>query len=320
MCPWSGPRRPACCSSTRVQTARCTFLASSSSVVSGSLLTISCQAGTSGGQNSPFPLASARRAETQLSIASLPEVSRFFGAGPLTSVANTLKASGAASPNFASGAARLTAKAAGVRTSASASPSAWNTAGMNTGQAGSECSLRCSRRSQARNSARTLFSLVVSHWPILLLHSGRHWRNSCGAASMTAPIASSKLRLHSSSSSWPVSSLSSSSFCSSCGAPATSFSFSFCSSTPRLKESSMNLKSCSASCSTSCELRTPVPTLFRHSVRPSAESRRVSGSSSFCMFAQVLCKKVRRSSLARSGGWPRSLAPVRATLINAAQA
>mmetsp|Transcript_81718 Transcript_81718/g.206332 ORF Transcript_81718/g.206332 Transcript_81718/m.206332 type:complete len:242 (-) Transcript_81718:297-1022(-) len=240
----------------------------------------------------------------QLSNATLPDSSFFFGAGPVMIWANLLNASGAASPNLGRGAAKLMAYAAGIRTSPSLSIKHSKTAGMKAGHACSECSFKCWIMSQPKNKAKVRFCLTDNHCFKRLAHSGKHCMNSCGATSMTEPTASSRPRRQASSS--PSASSSSSSCCSSGGAPAAS-AFRSCSALlVRKRESSMNLNICCTNCAASWALRHPGPTLFKHSAMPSAASRRLSGSESCCIAAQILCRKVRNNSLASVAGWLRS--------------
>mmetsp|Transcript_66376 Transcript_66376/g.203140 ORF Transcript_66376/g.203140 Transcript_66376/m.203140 type:complete len:218 (+) Transcript_66376:571-1224(+) len=185
---------------------------------------------------------------------------------------------------------------------------------MKTGQICSDPSFKCWRRSHAKKSAKALCSFVASHCAMSLLHSGRHCENSAGAACMTAPMASSRLRRQVSSSSSPPSS--SSSCCNSAGALATSALRSCSAFKLRCMEALMNWKSCPTNCNTSCAPKAPGPTFFRHSARPSADSRSVSGSSSPCMAAHARWRKVRNSSLDISPPMPRACSDARAHLIS----
>mmetsp|Transcript_31059 Transcript_31059/g.90577 ORF Transcript_31059/g.90577 Transcript_31059/m.90577 type:complete len:222 (-) Transcript_31059:2203-2868(-) len=189
---------------------------------------------------------------------------------------------------------------------------------MTTGHVGTDNSLRCSNMSATKNSANARCSFMPSHLPIRSWHSFKHCRKSCGAIFMTAPIASSRLRRHASSSSTAWSS-SSSSCWSSGGAPALSFCRSFSALIVRCMEASMNWKSWWTNCRTSWPPSTPVPEFRRHSARPSAASFNVSGSSSLAMAVQIFWRNVRNNSLAIDGGWLSFVAADLAHLIKEAQ-
>mmetsp|Transcript_139299 Transcript_139299/g.388748 ORF Transcript_139299/g.388748 Transcript_139299/m.388748 type:complete len:229 (+) Transcript_139299:254-940(+) len=189
------PSRPWCSSSTKSTSFSWTFLASSSSSRSGSLETTIDHACTSGGQWPGFSLAKVSSAATALSNATRPLLSRFRRPtfDPVMTLANCLKASGAASEKLARGAARLMAYAAAVLASGSAfaSASTRKTSGMKTGHTGSDCSLRWWIRSQPMYRPRTLLSRDPTQHRNRSAHWGKQGKNCCGATSITAPRTSS---------------------------------------------------------------------------------------------------------------------------------
>mmetsp|Transcript_104965 Transcript_104965/g.254769 ORF Transcript_104965/g.254769 Transcript_104965/m.254769 type:complete len:347 (-) Transcript_104965:2341-3381(-) len=301
---------PGCSCMTRPASWSCTFLASSSSSLMGSLPTIIFQGLISGGQNWPFPTVSASSAEVALSRATFARSWLFFGEGPPTTCASLLKASPAACEKLSSGAAKLMAYAEAVLTSASSLPSPLKTSGMRQGHRGSERCLRCFTRSQPRYMATTLLWGEPIQADSLRPHSSRHGRNSASLTCIRASSISSQFRLSCSSSSVPSLSSSSSSSAICCRAllAATLSSFlRFSSTCVRCKDWSIKTNSFPTICLTSSALRMPGPAFLMQSAMPVAAWATRSASWLLSKSSKVGLRQARNSSAAAAvAGSPRS--------------
>mmetsp|Transcript_24483 Transcript_24483/g.70282 ORF Transcript_24483/g.70282 Transcript_24483/m.70282 type:complete len:203 (-) Transcript_24483:2304-2912(-) len=190
---------------------------------------------------------------------------------------------------------------------------------MKTGHAGSDCSFKLAMSSHAMKRARTLFSAEPIQLLIRSTHCGMHCKNCAEATDIRAPRISVYLCRNCSS---PHSSSSSSSSSSARPgtAPAARWSLrSLWAHLVRSSDWSIKVNILGTICPISSAARTPGPTLLMHCVMPLAVSPSISGLGLPSRTPKVFPRPVRKSSPARLGGRPRSLAPSRATLISSAQ-